>query len=107
MWRFPLRGFDESDVSGEYTYFVGEKVSALDNIPEGFCTLKIPAQTYAKFTNTPGPMPQVCIDMWQRIWQMTPQEFGGDRTFLADFEVYDERACNPLHTQLDIFIGVK
>jgi len=53
----------ESDFNGDYTYFIGEKVSSFDNLPEGFVALTIPAQNYVKFTNGPGPMPHVCIDI--------------------------------------------
>ena len=67
----------ESDVTGEYTYFIGEAVSSFDQIPDGFAKLLIPAQTYVKFTNGPGPMPSVCIDVWQKIWQMNAAELGG------------------------------
>lgn len=45
----------ESDHNGDFTYFIGEEVSSFDNLPQGFVSLTIPAQTYAKFTNAPGP----------------------------------------------------
>jgi predicted transcriptional regulator YdeE len=86
----------ESDITGDYTYFIGEEVSSFETIPDGFETLLIPAQVYTKFTTKPGPMPHVVIEAWQKIWQMTAQDFGSPRRFCADFEVYDERAseCN-------------
>src|SRR5689334_12497858 len=55
----------ESDFTGEYTYFIGEEVTFFTQIKEGFETMTIPSQAYVKFTNEPGPMPSVCIDMWQ------------------------------------------
>lgn len=97
----------ESDFTGEYTYFIGEEVKSLQDIPEGFETLIIPAQTYIKFTSQPGPMPDVCIAMWQKIWKMSPSDLGGTRAYIADFEVYDERSHDPQNTILDIYIGVK
>ena len=97
----------EGDFTGEYTYFVGEKVSSLDIIHENFQTLTIPAQKYIKFTNDSGPMPKVCIDMWQNIWSMDSRSFEGERSYVADFEVYDQRANDPANTVLDIYIGVK
>ena len=97
----------ESDITGDYTYFIGEEVEAFETIPEGLETLVIPAQLYAKFTTEPGIMPNVVIEAWQKIWQMTPQDFGQPRRFSADFEVYDERAADPQNATLDVYIGLK
>lgn len=97
----------ESDFNGAYTYFIGEEVTAIDDIPEGMELLVIPAQRYVKFTSGPGPMPQVVQEPWFKIWQMSDEELGGKRRYAADFEVYDERALDKNHTIVDIFIGVK
>lgn len=97
----------ESDFTGDYTYFIGEEVHSFDTIPEGFETHTIPAQDYTKFTTQPGAMPSVLKDAWQHIWTMTPQDFGAERGYVADFEVYDERAADHNNIVLDIFIGVK
>ena len=97
----------ESDITGDYTYFIGEEVSSFETIPEGFQTLSIPAQIYAKFTPKPGPMPDVVIGAWQKIWQMTPEDFGSQRRFSADFELYDERASDHQNAKLDVYIGIK
>lgn len=97
----------ESDYNGEYTYFIGEEVTSFDKIEDGFETLTIPLQTYTKFTNTPGPMPDVCIDMWQRIWKMNDNALGGKRAYIADFELYDERSVNHNNVTLDIYIGIQ
>ena len=97
----------ESDYTGDYTYLIGEEVTSFDAVPEGLTTLIIPDQHYIKFTDGPGAMPAVCINMWNKIWAMTPQTLGGDRTYVADFEIYDERAHDYQNTTLDIFIGIK
>ncbi len=99
----------ESDFTGDFTYFIGEEVTDVDKIPEGFSKIIIPSQKYVKFTNeVAGPMPKICIDMWQKIWQMTPEQFGGNRSYKADFELYDERAKNyPQDVIVDIFIGIE
>jgi predicted transcriptional regulator YdeE len=52
-------------------------------------------------------MPEVVIDAWQKIWKMTSDDFDGDRAYIADFEVYDQRASNPDNASLDIYIGLK
>lgn len=95
-----------SDFNGDYTYLVGEEVTSFDHVAEGLSTLTIPAQEYIRFTDGPGPMPAVCIQMWQKIWKMTDAELGGTRRYVADFEIYDKRAADPLRTTLDIYVGI-
>lgn len=97
----------ESDFNGEYTYFIGEEVDSIDSIPSDLKTVIIPSQTYIKFTNGPGPMPNVVKEPWQKIWQMTPEDLGGERNYIADFEIYDERASDHQNVVLDIYIGIK
>lgn len=97
----------ESDEHGDYTYFIGEEVSSLKNVPTGFVTLAVPAFKYKKFTTAAGKMPEVVINAWQHIWKMSPKDLGGKRAYQADFEVYDERAANPSSTSLDIYVGIK
>jgi predicted transcriptional regulator YdeE len=91
---------------GEYTYFIGEEVSSVEGVPSSLKVLTIPAQKYAKFTNGPGSMPDVVKKPWAEIWKMSPKELGGTRAFLADFEIYDERAADHQNLILDFFIGL-
>lgn len=97
----------ESDFMGDYTYFIGEEVTSFEGVGEGFECLTIPAQQYVKFTNEPKPMPAACIDMWQSIWNMSAVDLGGERSYVADFEVYDQRSADQSKTILDIYIGIK
>lgn len=95
-----------SDHEGDYTYFIGEEVSSMAGIPDTLEALIIPLQTYAKFTNGPGSMPDVIKKPWQQIWQMSPKELGGKRSFRTDFEIYDERANDHQNIILDIYVGI-
>ncbi len=95
----------DSDEHGEYTYFVGEEVTSFEDGDSSLATLSIPAQEYTVYTVGPGQMPGICIEAWQKIWTLTDDELGGERTYLADFEVYDERSIDPQRTILDIYIG--
>jgi len=97
----------ESDENGEYTYFVGEAVDSLqDQDLENFTTITIPASKYTKFTTEAGKMPDNIITAWQEIWAMQENDFGGKRKYIADFEIYDERAANPENAVADIYIGI-
>lgn len=97
----------ESDFRADYTYFVGEEVSSFSDLPEELETLIIPPQRYVKFTNGPDAMPKVVQEPWFKIWQMSEHELGGPRRYVADFEIYDERAHNRERTILDIYIGIE
>ncbi|MCE3239278.1 MAG: hypothetical protein K0R24_2259 [Gammaproteobacteria bacterium] len=97
----------DSNEHADYTYFIGEEVNSFENISADFQKLTIPAATYQKFTTPSGKMPEVVINAWQQIWQMSASGFGGERAYIADFEVYDQRAADPANTSLDIYIGIK
>ncbi len=97
----------DKDAQGDYTYFVGEAVDTFDGLDASLSQLILPASPYQKFECGPGPMPSVCIEAWQQIWQLSQADLGGERSYRADFEVYDERASNPSNTSLDIYIGLK
>lgn len=97
----------ESDENGNYDYFYGGEVSKLENISEGLNGIHIPAGKYVKLTVGPGPMPMLVMETWQQIWQMSPEELGGERAYIADFEVYDERAADPQNAVVDVFVGIK
>lgn len=97
----------ESNEHGDYTYFVGEEVNSFENIPTGFQKLTIPAGKYVKFTTPAGKIPEVVINAWRKIWSMSTDDFGGERAYIADFEVYDHRASDPMNASLDVYIGIK
>ena len=97
----------DSNEHGDYTYFIGEEVSSFENVSSEFQRLTIPAAKYQKFTTPEGRMPQVVINAWQRIWKMSSNDFGGERAYIADFEVFDQRANDPVQASLDIYIGIK
>lgn len=97
----------ESDAHGEYTYFIGEQVDSFDNQETSkFQRCEIPPSSYQKFTTEPGKMPGLVIQAWQSIWLMNSSNLGGSRKYIADFEVYDQRATDPDNAIIDIYIGV-
>lgn len=97
----------ESDHQGDYTYFIGEEVASFEDVPDDLETLIIPPQKYIKFTNGPDAMPDVVRKPWQKIWRMTSAELGGVRSYVSDFEIYDERSTDHQNIVLDIYIGIQ
>lgn len=96
----------ESDFHGDYTFFMGEEITNMVTPTDSLAVHMIEAQTYARFTTPAGPMPQVVIQAWQAIWQMSEAELGGRRRYISDFEVYDHRAADPKNAVVDIYIGI-
>ena len=47
------------------------------------------------------------INAWQNIWRMSSADFGGERLYGTDFELYDQRAANPANAIVDIYVGLK
>lgn len=98
----------ETDYNGAYTYFIGEEVSSFNTeLPEGFQQLVIPKQQYTKFTTSPAPMPDVIVNAWREIEEMSSKQLGGHRSYKTDFEVYDERAADHQNIVLDLYIGIE
>jgi predicted transcriptional regulator YdeE len=98
----------ESDEHGDYTYFIGEIVDSTENQDlSHFKILTIPQSHYQKFTTAPGKMPDIVISAWQKIWTMNKNDFSGKRKYIADFEIYDQRASNPSNSIVDIYIGIE
>lgn len=96
-----------SDEFGDYTFLLGEQVFNIEETPNGFKLVTIPAGKYVKFTTNPGRVPDIIIKSWMQIWQMSPEELGGQRTYKADFEVHDKRAVDQEQAVVDIYVGIE
>ncbi|WP_426479045.1 GyrI-like domain-containing protein [Chryseobacterium sp. CBSDS_008] len=92
----------EKDHTKPYTTVLGCQVNNLDNIPEGMVGYSFDGGNYIKFTTKGDISKDLVINEWIKIWEMDL-----NRTFTADFEVYGEKAQNPLDAEIDIFIAVK
>jgi predicted transcriptional regulator YdeE len=96
-----------SDEKGDYTYTLGARVPSVDHLPVGMSYRKIVPGSYAVFTTEQGPVTQIVPAEWQKIWGMTPEQMGGKRAFVTDYEVYDQRSANPQNAQVEIHIGLQ
>jgi predicted transcriptional regulator YdeE len=92
----------ESDEHGAYTFVLGDKAGIAETVPDGMERETVPAGRYAVFTSERGPVQKVVVETWKRIWSELPS-----RSFVADFEVYDQRAADPANAVVDIYVGVK
>jgi predicted transcriptional regulator YdeE len=93
----------ESDHTKPYTTILGCKVETLDDIPDGMIGKSFKGGNYVKFI-AKGDISkgQAVYDTWIKIWQ---QDL--DRVYTADFEIYGEKAQNPLDAEVEILIAIK
>ena len=96
-----------SDHNGEYTYLLGARVTSDADVPAGMVAKKIPGGKFAVFTSEKGPAPQVIPATWMKINSLPQKAVGADRTYRADYEIYDERARDPQNLQVDVYVGIK
>jgi predicted transcriptional regulator YdeE len=98
-----------SDANGQYTFILGARVKPVPVpvLPEGMIVKAIPGGRYAVFTSEQGPVVKVVVDTWKQIWSYYQSEQNGKRAYKADFEVHDQRAVDPNHAQVDIYIGIQ
>jgi predicted transcriptional regulator YdeE len=92
----------EKDHTRPYTTLIGCRVSSLDTVPQGMIGKTISGGIYAVRTATGKLSDGIVFNEWQKIWSSDLA-----RTFTSDFEVYDHRAQNPDHAEVDIFLSVK
>ncbi len=92
----------EKDHTKPYTTILGCKVENLDEIPDGMVGKTFEEATYAKHVAKGNIMEGMVFGKWTKIWNSDL-----DRTFIADFEIYGEKAQNLVDAEVDIFVGIQ
>ena len=87
------------DHNDPYHYFLGCQVPESTVAGEGLSILNIAGAHYTRITAR-GKMPDCVANAWTKIWKSKMQ-----RAYIADFEVYDERASNWENVEVDIFLS--
>lgn len=90
----------ESDEHGYYTCFLGYAVSSLDSIPNGLVGKQIPKTKYKEFISQ-GKLPDCVLKTWETIWGL---KF--DRSYNADFDVYDPKTMNPENAVVKTYLSI-
>ena len=90
----------ESDHTGPYSYFIGCKVYDNTVAPEGMDSLVISNAAYVTII-AKGKMPDCVANAWREIWASNLE-----RTYVADFEIYNERSKDWNAAEVGIYVGV-
>ena len=91
----------EKDHTKPYTTILGCKVENLNEIPDGMVGKTIEEATYKKFVAKGNLAEGAVYKEWTKIWNAAI-----DRSFTADFEVYDENAQDPTNAEVAIYIAL-
>lgn len=92
----------EKDHTAPYTCILGYKVANLDIVPHGMVSTTIAEATYSIHTVKGDINNALVYKGWLDIWNADL-----DRSFSADFELYDHRAQDAEHAEVDICIALK
>ncbi|MDR1092499.1 MAG: GyrI-like domain-containing protein [Prevotella sp.] len=93
----------ESDYTGEYTTFIGYRVSGINGIPtnKNLIIKDFPACKYLQYTSE-GELPYAVGKTWAHIWQSNI-----NRAYIADFDIYGEEAKDPGNAKITTFLSIK
>lgn len=91
----------EGDYTKPYLALLGYKVRNLNNVPAELVGKLFNGGTYIKNIAKGNTFKGVVFDTWKNIWDMNIS-----RTYIADFELYSDKAKNPENAEIDIFVGV-
>jgi predicted DNA-binding transcriptional regulator YafY len=91
----------EKDFTKPYTTFLGCRVTSLDDIPSEMVAKTIEGGTYSSIIAKGNIMQGMVFDAWTKIWNSNM-----DRAYTADFEVYGDKAQNPLDAEVEIFLSI-
>lgn len=92
----------EKDHTKPYDTILGFRVSSLEHIPQGMAGHQVEAGNFSKYISK-GDLTQgkVVYETWAEIWNTDL-----DRSFTSDFEVYGEKAQNPLDAEVEVFVAI-
>lgn len=96
----------ENDKNGQYTVLLGARVSSIETIPAGMVAHQVSTQKRVVFTSERGSMPNIVFDLWNKIWTLE-DECKIDRSYDADYELYENLNQDPEKSLMTIHIGVK
>lgn len=91
----------EGDHTQPYRVILGCKVTDLNEIPEGMYGKSFDGGSYVKTSAKGDLMKGLIANHWAKIWEMDL-----NRTYTADFEVFDERSGNPSNAEVDFYVAI-
>jgi len=91
----------KGDHTEPYDTILGCRVTSLHLIPTGMVGQSFDGGLYGKYLSQGDLTKGAVINTWSEIWQTDL-----DRAFSADFEVYGEKATNPIDAKVDVYVAL-
>lgn len=92
----------EGDHTKPYTAVIGCKVTSLKEIPDEMIGKSFDGGNYIK-TKAKGDLTKgLIVNHWEKIFRLNL-----NRLFTADFEIFGEKAKNPVDCEVDFYVAVK
>jgi AraC family transcriptional regulator len=110
-WGFAAvsRGLDKE--KGAFTYFMGDCVTTLEQVPEGLKAFEIPISKYAVFPVRPKNRfgwPVAIASAKKHIYTTwLPNSIYEPAGLINDFEYHDERSVRKSNPEIDLYIAIK
>ncbi len=92
----------QGDHTKPYDVILGCKVKSIGKLEEGMIAKSFEGGEYVRFISKGNLSQGVVYNTWEEIWNAKI-----NRSFLADFEIYGEKAQNPENAEVEIFVGIK
>jgi predicted transcriptional regulator YdeE/ubiquinone/menaquinone biosynthesis C-methylase UbiE len=94
-----------------FTYFLGDEVTSISEIPEGLIDFEVPSLSYVVFTVRPNgsnDWTRAITDMKNYIYEYWfPNSHYEKAKVINEFELYDERSKSPKNPEMDIFVAIQ
>lgn len=110
-WGFAAvsQGFNEA--KGTFTYFMGDRVTTLEQVPEGLEAFEIPVVKYAVFPIRPRNRlgwPVAIASAKRHIYTAwLPSSIYTQAGTIDDFEYHDERSLRKGNPEIDLYVAIK
>ncbi len=110
-WGFAAvsKGLDKE--KGSFTYFMGDRVSTLEQVPDGLTAFEIPCAKYAVFPIRPKNRlgwPVAIVSAKKYIYgTWLPNSIYEPAGPIDDFEYHDERSVRKHNPEIDLYVAIK
>jgi predicted transcriptional regulator YdeE len=110
-WGFAAVSKDFNEVAGTFTYFMGDRVTTSEQVPDGLEPFEIPVGKYAVFPIRPKNRfgwPIAIASAKKYIYtSWLPNSNYVHMGIIDDFEYHDERSIRKSNPEIDFYVAIK
>jgi predicted transcriptional regulator YdeE len=110
-WGFAAVSTGFNEAKGTFTYFMGDRVTTLEQVPNGLKAFEIPVGKYAVFPIRPKNRlgwPVAIASAKKHIYTAwLPNSIYTQAGVVDDFEYHDERSTRKNNPEIDLYVAIK